>query len=253
MPVRVLAAQDELAQSGSGAETHSRALLRSIDRRDWHALASLMYESQEDGPPLLTLAAPAAVSLAFYALESLDGLKKYGGKGFGFRERWEAGDEPMLTQIIGGCLQVGVTRSGPLTAEQKWLRTVTLRKALFQLGASRHYAEDGAPCDEASLWATAGSRQSFSRQRHSFRPLPSATGAPRTPSLLEIDHRATCSWAMEQTDVLEARDATALCARLCEFIALNVFESKLKQKHYRRCMPADEWQRDWAERVARYS
>ena len=58
---------------------------------------------------------------------------------------------------------------------------------------------------------------------------------------------------MEQTDVLEARDATALCARLCEFIALNVFESKLKQKHYRRCMPADEWQRDWAERVARYS
>ena len=52
--------------------------------------------------------------------------------------------------------------------------------------------------------------------------------------------------------VLEARDAGALCAKLCELMALNVFSSKLVQAHYRKCMSDDEWQREWAGSIARF-
>ena len=40
-----------------------------------------------------------------------------------------------------------------------------------------------------------------------------------------MDARATCSWALEQPEVLEARNATVLCTKLREFLAVNVFSS----------------------------
>ena len=41
-----------------------------------------------------------------------------------------------------------------------------------------------------------------------------STGAARAPKVPNIGSRALCSWALEQRDVLEGKDAKALCDQL---------------------------------------
>ena len=273
---------EEMDSSGSGAARHARALLKSLDKRLWQALAAAMYQNQPDAPPKLTMAAAAAISLAMAALRY---LHEHGDGGHGGRpsDEWEVGDQQMLERIVGGCLQVGVARPGPLTDEQKWRRTVGLRTALLRLGAGRRDEggrgggaraaggeeeeegdksevadgsddDDGSDEDgEAESWQQVCARDEVRfGGRSSLRALLSSTGAKRVLGVRRIEERALCSWALEQPAVLETRDAGALCAKLREFMALNVFSSKLVQAHYRKCMSDDEWQREWAGSIARF-
>ena len=122
-----------------------------------------------------------------------------------------------------------------------------MRTALFELGAGR---------SASGSWETVCARDAVRFGASSTAPLSTAlrasNGAPRAPKAPAIKSRALCSWALDQRDVLEARDARSLCAHLLKFMRLNVFSSDLVQQHYRKCMSADEWQREWAGSIARF-
>ena len=245
---------DEMSMSGAGAARYARALLRSLGSKDWHVLAHGMLQNESGARPVLTMAATAAVSLA---LDSLSYLHEHEGDRDGYLSRWEDGDAHMLEQIVGGCLQVGVARMGPLSAEQKWRRTVLLRTRLLQLGAGRNDEADDAEGSgyDARHWGEVSARGTVrlgATASADSTALPASTGAPRVPKVPDIGSRALCSWALEQRAVLEATDATALCEQLRKFLSWNVFSSEVVQTHYRKCMSAEEWQKQWASSIARF-
>ena len=290
---------DEMEQSGAGAARYARALLSSLGTRDWHALARGMLRNQPGGPPALTVAATAGLSLAMSALEY---LHQNEGESGGFRERWVEEDGQMLEQIVGGCLQGGAARLDPLTQELERQPTVTLR-TLLELGAGRGESGSWAEVsyrDESlfgvatsgppshALLGSSGTKRtpkvrgpshcSIARAsravtlhgcqvREADEVPPQLSPCDVTPSPLtrrgpcarypvwqvpSIDARLMCSWALEQPEVLEARDAKSLCSKLREFMKLNVFSSEVVQAHYRKCMSDEEWQQKWAGSIARF-